>query len=55
MFSSRKKNVAIKEYNFKIIVLGDTNTGKSTFIQRFIHGDNYKFSINYKPTVSFKF
>ena len=37
------------EYTFKIIVIGDTSTGKSSFIQRYVFD---KFISGYKPTVS---
>jgi len=40
------------EYTFKIIVIGDTNTGKSTFIQRFVFD---KFVPCYKPTIGVDF
>jgi len=41
-----------KEYIFKVIVVGDAGTGKTTFIQRYVH--NY-FSLHYKSTIGVDF
>ena len=37
------------DHTFKIILIGDTGTGKSSFIQSYVFD---KFVPSYKPTVS---
>jgi len=38
----------VPEYTFKIGLLGDEGTGKTSLVNRFIEG---KFEIDYKPTL----
>ncbi|AYV79135.1 MAG: Ras-related protein Rab-2 [Faunusvirus sp.] len=38
------------KYIFKYILLGDMNTGKSSLIYKFIHGEQMKYNI-YSPTI----
>jgi len=40
----------IREYLFKVLVLGDSGVGKTSIIKRYVHNI---FSMNYKSTVSF--
>lgn len=39
----------IREYLYKILVIGDLGTGKTSIIKRYVHNI---FSLNYKSTVS---
>jgi hypothetical protein len=39
----------IREYLYKILVIGDLGTGKTSIIKRYVHNI---FSMNYKSTVS---
>lgn len=39
----------IREYLYKILVIGDVGTGKTSIIKRYVHNI---FSVNYKSTVS---
>jgi GTPase SAR1 family protein len=38
----------VEEFSFKIIVVGDVNTGKSSIIRKFIHNT---FGGHYTPTI----
>jgi GTPase SAR1 family protein len=40
----------MREYLYKILVVGDLGTGKTSIIRRYVHNI---FSSNYKSTVSF--
>lgn len=40
----------VTEYLYKILVVGDIGTGKTSIIKRFVHNI---FSMHYKSTVSF--
>ncbi|KAF9184044.1 rab32, member RAS oncoprotein [Haplosporangium sp. Z 11] len=41
----------IREYLYKILVIGDLGTGKTSIIKRYVHNI---FSLNYKSTVYYK-
>jgi len=40
----------MKEYLYKILVVGDIGTGKTSIIKRYVHNI---FSLHYKSTVNF--
>jgi len=40
------------EYLYKVLVVGDIGTGKTSIIKRFVHNI---FSMHYKSTVTFNF
>ncbi|WKY00978.1 hypothetical protein Q1695_015186 [Nippostrongylus brasiliensis] len=41
-----------KQYTFKILVIGDSGTGKTSIIRRFVHD---VFTANYKATIGVDF
>lgn len=45
-----KADVPVKEFLFKLLVVGDLGTGKTSIIKRYVH---QIFSMHYKSTVRF--
>ncbi|KAG0232872.1 rab32, member RAS oncoprotein [Actinomortierella wolfii] len=52
MYDSQQYPSEIREYLYKILVIGDLGTGKTSIIMRYVHNI---FSMNYKSTIGVDF
>lgn len=48
----KKEKIAVKEYLFKVLVIGDLNTGKTSLIKRYVQ---HSFSEQYRTTIGVDF
>ena len=51
LYLQMKEEDEKNEKGFKVLVVGDVGTGKTSFIKRYVR---QYFSVHYKPTVSFE-